>query len=444
MDDPVSPHVTYGRPAPSGNSGARILIPTLADELRARQPGARVAVVGLKPRSTIPLAGRAGVVTWFDDSAGSFVTSRSFTAEPVKEIQDFLVSNPVERDLGQVWALQDREGTYRFPDLAVGERPTAGWTALFPHPITGRNGADGQFYERWQKSPFSDAYLGRMASALMESMQLGQRDGTDYLAVAFGALDLIGHDFGPRSREVEDLLMHLDASLGALIQQLDDRIGRSRYVLALTGDHGVAPIPEQMQTGRVATEDIQQVAENVLVAHWGSPPGGRYINYVAVGQVYFAPGVYDRLRSEAPTLRAVEQAITAMPGVARVVRADRLSATPEDRVVRAAAYGYYADRSGELIVVPKPYWTLELRADLDAAKHGTMYSYDRRVPLFLLGNGIRKGRFVTRVSPADVAPTLASLAGVPLPNAEGRVLREALKQPAAGSRQPAVDRPREK
>jgi arylsulfatase A-like enzyme len=427
MDDPTSPHVSYGKPASSGSSGMRILVPTLADALRAQQAEARVAVMGLKPRSTIPLAGRGGVVMWFDDAAGSFVTARAFSSEPVKEVSSFLTADPVEKDLNQTWALHDRERTYRFPDMGVGERPTAGWTALFPHPLTGRAGADGQFYERWQKSPFSDAYLARMAASLVDSMRLGQREGTDYLAVAFAALDMMGHDFGPRSREVEDLLMQLDASLGALVQRLDERIGRDRYVLALTGDHGAAPIPEQVQGGRLVTEDIQQVAENALVARWGAPASGRYVDNVAVGHVYLAPGVFGRLHGEPDTLRAVQQAILAMPGVARVLRADRVSLASEDQATRAAAYGYYPGRSGDLIVVPKPYWILELRADPDATEHGTMYSYDRRVPLFLLGNGIRRGHFAARVSPADVAPTLAFLAGVPLPSAEGRVLREALK-----------------
>jgi predicted AlkP superfamily pyrophosphatase or phosphodiesterase len=428
MDDPASPHVTYGRrPAPAGSSGMRILVPTLADALRAQQPDARVAVMGLKPRSTIPLAGRTGVVTWFDDAAGSFVTARAFARDPVKEVSSFITAEPVEKDLNKAWLLTDRESTYRFRDVGVGERPTAGWTALFPHPMNGRNGADAQFYERWQKSPYSDNYLARMAGSLVESMRLGQRDGTDYLAIAFAALDMMGHDFGPRSREVEDLLMHLDASLGALVQRLDDRVGRNRYVLALTGDHGAAPIPEQVQGGRLVTEDIQQVAENLLVARWGAPASGRYVDSVAVGHVYLAAGVFERLHAEPETLRAVEQAILAMPGVARVLRADRLSPSSDDQATRAAAYGYYRGRSGDLIVVPKPYWILELRADPDSTEHGTMYSYDRRVPLFLLGNGIRRGHFTGRVSPADVAPTLAFLAGVPLPSAEGRVLREALR-----------------
>lgn len=427
MDDPASPHVTYGKPAAAGSSGTRILVPTLADALRAQQPDARIAVMGLKPRSTIPLAGRAGAVMWFDDAAGSFVTARAFASEPVKEVSTFITAEPVERDLNKAWVLQDRERTYRFPDIGIGERPTAGWTALFPHPLIGRTGADGQFYERWQKSPFSDAYLGRMAGSLVDTMHLGQRDRTDYLAIAFAALDMMGHDFGPRSREVEDLLMHLDASLGALVQRLDDRVGRDHYVLALTGDHGAAPIPEQVQGGRLVTEDIQQVTENVLVARWGARATGRYVDNVAVGHIYLAPGVFERLQAEPETLRAVQHAIVAMPGVARVLRADRLSPTSEDQATRAAAYGYYPGRSGDLIVVPKPYWILELRADPDATEHGTMYSYDRRVPLFLLGNGIRRGHYTGRVSPADVAPTLAYLAGIPLPSAEGRVLREALR-----------------
>jgi hypothetical protein len=434
MSDPATPHVSYGRPAASGSSTKRIAVPTLADALRAQQPGARVVVMGLKARSTIPLAGRGGIVTWFDEASGSFVTSRAYAEQPVKEVADFLTADPFEKDLGQVWSLQDRESSYLFPDLGLGERPTAGWAALFPHPLAGRRGAaDAQFFERWQKSPFSDAYLARMGASLVDSLRLGQRSGTDFLGVAFSALDMVGHDFGPRSREVEDLLMHLDASLGALIQRLDDEVGRDRYVLALAGDHGVAQIPEQRQAGRLVLEDIQQVAENALVARWGAPACGsppcasRYVENVATGHVYFARGIWDRLQQDTAALDAVRTAILRMPGVARVLRADRVTTTSPDRVVRAAAFSYFAGRSGQLIVVPKPYWILEFRADAEATEHGTMYSYDRRVPVLLLGGGIRRGHFATTVSPADVAPTLAALAGVKLPTAEGRVLREALR-----------------
>jgi arylsulfatase A-like enzyme len=69
----------------------------------------------------------------------------------------------------------------------------------------------------------------------------------------------------------------------------------------------------------------------------------------------------------------------------------------------------------------------ELRAENEATQHGTFHDYDRRVPLLLRGNSIRPGRFRTAATPADIAPTLAHLAGVALPKADGRVLREALR-----------------
>jgi phosphoglycerol transferase MdoB-like AlkP superfamily enzyme len=59
--------------------------------------------------------------------------------------------------------------------------------------------------------------------------------------------------------------------------------------------------------------------------------------------------------------------------------------------------------------------------------HGSHNEYDARVPLILMGKGITPGEYATPVSPADIAPTLAFLAGVKLPKAQGRVLTEAIK-----------------
>ncbi len=49
-----------------------------------------------------------------------------------------------------------------------------------------------------------------MAEASVDALKLGQSGGTDFLAVSFSALDLVGHAFGPRSHEVQDVLARLD------------------------------------------------------------------------------------------------------------------------------------------------------------------------------------------------------------------------------------------
>jgi phosphoglycerol transferase MdoB-like AlkP superfamily enzyme len=119
--------------------------------------------------------------------------------------------------------------------------------------------------------------------------------------------------------------------------------------------------------------------------------------------------------------------VIGVPGVERILRADRLSESSVDRVTRAVALSQFPGRSGDLIVVGRPYWYFSPRADGSATTHGTWNPYDRQVPVILFGRGIKSGRFAQAATPADIAPTLAHLVGVPMPKATGHVLREALK-----------------
>jgi hypothetical protein len=428
-DDESAPDISYGGPVRFGNSARRLLVPTIADRLKAQQPDARVVALALKARAAVALAGRGGdAVTWFDEGGRTFVTSQAFANAPVESVAAFIERQPPEADLGKVWTLQEREEAYRHPDLAAGERPKAGWTAVFPHALVGGlAGADAQFFERWQKSPFSDAYLARMAAALVDDLQLGQRQTTDYLAVSFSALDLIGHDFGPESREVEDLLIRLDVTIGALLTHLDERVGRDNYVVALTSDHGAAPTPEQSGGGRIASEDVQQLLEQTLIGLWGAPGRSPYVPWVSSGSVYFAPGVYDRLTGDRAAMQTLMRTLLAVPGMLRVLRSDEISAAAGDPLTRAAAAGFVPGRTADLLLVPRRHWVIELRAENEATNHGTFHDYDRRVPILLRGHRVRPGRYGAGVTPADIAPTLAYLAGVTLSTADGRVLPDAIR-----------------
>jgi hypothetical protein len=99
--------------------------------------------------------------------------------------------------------------------------------------------------------------------------------------------------------------------------------------------------------------------------------------------------------------------------------------------------GHYAGRSGDLIVVPKPYWFYVGTDGGDASSHGTLYAYDQHVPVILFGQGIKRGEYLRAVTPADIAPTLALLTGVTLPQPDGDVLIEAIAPAAAPSPSPA-------
>ena len=98
-----------------------------------------------------------------------------------------------------------------------------------------------------------------------------------------------------------------------------------------------------------------------------------------------------------------------------------------DRMLRSVARGYFPERSGDLIIIQKEF--NYLGDGVDPANHGTPYSYDTHVPVIVMGEGVKRGRYTQRITPADVAPTLSFMLGMPAPNkSQGRVLREAIFQ----------------
>ncbi len=326
-----------------------------------------------------------------------------------------------------------REAAYRYADEAEGERTPAQWTRTFPHVLKGAGAApDEQFYNLWIESPFSDAYLGKLAGASIDALKLGQGGGTDYLAVSFSALDFVGHDFGPRSHEVQDVLARLDRTLGSLVAHLDAAVGRDRYVLALTADHGVSPVPEQMaafglDAGRVVTPELTARIDKALEPFLGP---GRKVARMVYEDLFFAPGVYEKLRGNPQAMQAALDAARSMPGIARVFTADQLASSrgaAGDEIERETAASFFPGRSGDLIVIPRPYYQFAWSASRrSGTTHGSPYWYDRRVPIFLLGQGIRRGYYLTAAEPIDIAPTLAFLCEITLPASDGRVLNEAL------------------
>ena len=439
--DPSRTNVSYAAPVTGGESPWRLQTATLSDELRVQMPvPARVVTMSMKERTAIMLAGdRADAVVWFNPVAGGFVTSSAYTSVPVPFVAEFVKANPVTADLGRTWTRTLPDGQYLFADAGRGEKPAAYWTAEFPHAIGARAGTpDAQAFEAWESSPFSDDYLGRMAIASVDALKLGQGDGTDFLGVSFSALDLVGHDFGPASHEVQDTLVRLDRTLGRLLAHLDRTVGAGNYVVALTADHGAAPIPEQtaaaaLDAGRLDSAAVRLAAQKAIEAAFGPGLGPVRSQY---SDLILPPGVVDKLRRDSQATDEVLRAIKAVPGVAAAFFAEQLQshAAAGDRDARAALLSYYPGRSGDLIVMPKPYWFF-VTADGSpqpgsATSHGTMYGYDQQVPLILFGKGIRPGEYTRPATPADIAPTLAYLCGVTLAHADGDVLAEALAAPA--------------
>ena len=306
----------------------------------------------------------------------------------------------------------------------------------FRSALRGKNGDTAPseaFFHQWATSPFADTYLTKLAEAAVDALGMGKRDATDYLGVSYSSTDYVGHTFGPRSWEIQDMLVRLDKDLGELFAHLDQKVGRGNYVVALSADHGVAPIPAQMQkTGFDASvlsiPGLQARLEKALEPfNLGKPA----IAKIAGNEVYFSQGIYTQLRHDPAAMKAVLDAALSTPGVAEVFRAEELGGGFKtlSPMRTAAELSFYAPRSGDLYVLQQPYWlTGDDAKHSTGTGHGTPYYYDQRVPILLMGYGIQHGEYFEPATPADIAPTFGALTGVTLATHDGRVLREALQQ----------------
>lgn len=427
--------VPYGaREATSGGSARFLNAPTLAAALG--QTGGRVVSLSLKRASAAMLAGqgRGDAVLWFQ--GGGWSSSTAWGKVPEKSLLRAATREPIEQLFGQRWDRAAKRSDYRYDDQGLGEKPPVEWDVVMPHVLQPRDGKPTMFfYQAWQESPYSDDALAQLAAAAIDGMKLGREATTDYLAVSFSALDIVGHDFGPRSHEVQDILLHLDDSLGKLLDQLDKRVGRDKYVIAFTADHGVAVIPEQATAegqggGRVKMGEVIALVEKLASEKLGT---GRWVATQAYSELYFRGTVFEKIAADPALLASIKAALVGMPGIDRVydrTEVPGLAATG-DAVGRAVAAGFFAGRSGDLIVLLKPHWIFvsddKSVIPGNATTHGSGYPYDTDVPLVLFGGRISQGKFDSPASPADIAPTLAKLAGVALPTATGRTLDEALK-----------------
>src|SRR6266700_789218 len=439
--DQSAKNIGYAGATPKGADTAwRMAEPSFAEELKFQTSGAtRIVTFSLKARAAITMAGhKADAATWFD--GGAWVTSSAYSTQPFME--DQAKSHPAKADFGKTWSLSLPESAYWYGEKALGAVPPEGWDLTFPHPLRGKSGVgdpDGAFYEQWASSPFADTALTELAEKAVDSLKLGNSSGTDFLAVGYSSVDYVGHEFGPRSREIQDILVRLDKDLGNLFAHLDAKVGRGNYVLALSADHGVVPIPEDMQrtgadAGLLHLPEVQERIEKALESFNFAKPA---VARITGSDIYFAPGVYEKLQHDHATMQAVLDAALSQPGVAAVYRAEELHDRPatQSPTLRAFANSYFPGRSGDLFILPKPYWLLDGtppgKQRSYGTGHGVPYNYDQHVPVLLMGFGIQPGQYFQPVTPADIAPTFAALCGITLVSRDGHVLSEALKKPTA-------------
>jgi hypothetical protein len=278
-------------------SPERLLAPTLGDALKDATAGkGRVVALSLKDRSAaLPAGQHPDACYWFDNRAGIFVTSTYYSFHVHPWVADFNRARPADRWFGKPWWRFRPDLEYSFytgPDDVPAEGKGFGQGRTFPHPMMGGKTEVGEnYYQALTNSPYGNELLLELALRAIEAEHLGGGDVPDFLSVSFSSNDLIGHCWGPDSQEVLDVTLRSDRIVQRLLDRLDAAVGKGRYVVAVTADHGVCPLPEVARAqgkdaGRVPLDVLGSRAEAFLSKSFGQGGEGRWLEAKETPWVY--------------------------------------------------------------------------------------------------------------------------------------------------------------
>ncbi len=423
-------HIIGEKPKPhNGVSPRNLLSSTIGDELVLSNAGkSRVFSVSGKDRGAILPGGHAGKAFWYSKSSGAFVSSSYYYDKYPDYVSTWNATKPAERFRGQEWNLLYARHTYFAKDIdrRIYEADFKALGRTFPHGY----GDDKYLNLIVGLTPAVDELTLEFAKLVIEQEKLGAGEATDFFAVSFSATDYIGHLFGPSSLESEDNILRVDRNLESFFQFLDNRIGLENTLIVLSADHGGPEAPEYVQsigieTGRFSFDYFKKPNEltaalkrrfgrdDLILSH--SHPY-LYLDYDAIRQASLDPAVVERfVAAEAIKIPGIFYAMSR----SQLIDGDYVDA-PIQRQIRR---NFHFDRSGAVHLIPEQYWFLHSTDEAAkmglsglAAIHGSPWTYDTFVPIFFAGHKVTAQSIGRRVSPTDIAPTLANYLGIKYPS----------------------------
>lgn len=416
-----------------GVSARNQLSTTLGDELKMTYGGrSRVLALSLKDRaSALPAGHMADGAYWFDVATGNFISSTYYVPTLPAWVQAFNGQKRPDYYRQQTWAPLRGPEAYRnsLADSNRYERPFKGKpAATFPYDLAKLAPLGGPGYETWYASTFGNSLLTDFVLAALQGTDLGRDDVPDLLAVSYSSPDAVGHAFGPLSKEENDLYLRLDAEIARLLQALDKKVGKGRYTVFLTADHGASEVTRyladhQAPTGAFSSEALARGAAAYLNGQLGPD---QWLETVRGNMCYLNRPLLARRKVDlARAQQLLADFVRDQPGVAQATTTTQLLNASYTAYLEAKLQnGFYYPRFGDVRFELLPGWTGDIGP---GASHGTGYAYDSHVPLLWFGAGIAPGVSFAPHTITDIAPTAAMLLNSKLPSAcTGQPIEEVL------------------
>jgi len=404
-----------------GKSSHNLMVDTVTDQfILSSKPYAKHTSysISLKSRAAIFTAGKLGKPLWFDPETGWFTSSKAYFDKLPAWLIRFNKKKQISDMTSVTWnrAFTARNYPYRMFAKKGQSIGLFGKTIEIDHSTPSP-------YDNFLQTPTANSLIFELARICVDEHISKNANDQMLLWLCPSSIDRAGHEFGPDSVHVTDLLYHIDLELFRFYNYVTKHIRKKDVLIMITADHGMGSSPEEMNVKgytnaqRIMIEPIKK--ELNAIAYKESGYNDMIIG-IKAPSVFFDVKKLNKLPQEKREnmLNACKKFISNQPGIKRVWTYDELhNSSFEDSALslyfkNQAHHGRY----GQLIVQPDPYCFLTRHSK--GVSHKSPYNYDTHVPLMIYqAASYERASIYDRVTCLQCAPTLAYFLGIPKPSA---------------------------
>jgi hypothetical protein len=180
-----------------------------------------------------------------------------------------------DKDIAVLWEAMENEWWineqyYEMPDYL--DPADLGRLEAYERQLDARDGLrDGSWFghslDELQEDvvrPGTPAFVKFTGDAVVDVIRkegIGEDEITDMVWIEMKMPDYAGHAWNVVGREQADVIRETDRQIGRFIKELDARVGRGRYVVGISADHGQQPLPELVGGWRINSKELERDIE---------------------------------------------------------------------------------------------------------------------------------------------------------------------------------------
>lgn len=417
-DDAAAKTLVAGSEKEGAMSPKNLLTTTITDELRmATNFKGKVIGLSIKDRGAILPAGHFANWAFWCTNSGDFISSSFYGDKMPDWVTQFNKEKNYMKYINKGWSLLKPVEVYN--ESIADNNPYEGnlgknTPPVFPYDLSKIYKESGM--EVLKSTPFGNDFLAELATRTIDKEELGKDDVTDFLTVSFSSTDYVGHNFGPRSMEIQDTYLRLDLTIADFLEYLDKKVGKDNYLVFLTADHAVAENPNYLKdlkynVKNVSSKETEKALEKFSADTFGVNLVSDYSNF----NIYLN---WNLIKEKGLELVKVKQSfkdfLMTQDHVKRVYTQEEiLAATGQDYYLNFIFKGYDPKQNGDLVILQG---TGYLESRETGTTHGTPNSYDTNVPLLFYGWNIPIGESYKKEYITEIAPTLSKMLKITFTN----------------------------